>query len=326
MEQLSPLEKLSLRLIGTVVISSAILYYTFQVSISASIFYALLSNLNVFAFFLNIYGTEYLLFSIYVTYLWETSFILLLINFASIKLLGFNLTLMFIYPILFYIWQFNQILFGIIISIPILFLIYICFGYTECGGCDSCRRQRVERILEILILQGEGNQEERQETHDRQVRDARGYLSSSSDEETLQSRGSQAKRRKRLRQKEKRRSGVSNEQENLDPVFMSSRALGRLLNNRRHTGSRVATINTYSILDVDERDTLPPDPPEEVQVGEIGERRGAKPKGSRSSFIRTDSMLDIDVFPCESVQDLQVGRNAGEDGCCPVCQTSCMPS
>jgi hypothetical protein len=52
-------------------------------------------------------------------------------------------------------------------------------------------------------------------------------------------------------------------------------------------------------------------------------RSGRKVKGKKlhSAFIRADTAVDVNVFPCARLEELQVGLNTGEDGSCPVCQT-----
>jgi hypothetical protein len=50
-------------------------------------------------------------------------------------------------------------------------------------------------------------------------------------------------------------------------------------------------------------------------------RSKGKGKKVNSVFSRADIAYDVNVFPCASLQELQVGINTGEGGSCPVCQT-----
>lgn len=63
-----------------------------------------------------------------------------------------------------------------------------------------------------------------------------------------------------------------------------------------------------------------------ARAGADNKRRAGKSKGKGKKrapveFVRADSALDVNVFPCESLNELQVGKNTGEDESCAICQT-----
>jgi peroxiredoxin family protein len=64
-----------------------------------------------------------------------------------------------------------------------------------------------------------------------------------------------------------------------------------------------------------------------ARAGQANKKRAGKSKGkgkkvrAHTEFVRADSAMDVNVFPCETLQELQVGQNTGEDESCAICQT-----
>jgi hypothetical protein len=63
---------------------------------------------------------------------------------------------------------------------------------------------------------------------------------------------------------------------------------------------------------------------ESSKSGHSHKKRTKGGKKVRNPFIRSDSTIDVNVFPCEQLRELQVGLNTGDDSWCPICQTNCI--
>jgi hypothetical protein len=52
-----------------------------------------------------------------------------------------------------------------------------------------------------------------------------------------------------------------------------------------------------------------------------GKSKGKGKKVAHMEFVRADSAMDVNVFPCETLHELQMGKNTGEADSCQICQT-----
>jgi hypothetical protein len=86
--------------------------------------------------------------------------------------------------------------------------------------------------------------------------------------------------------------------------------------------SRVTLLsNSISFLPTALANSQTPTITPKVYIKRSGRKKGRKTQNPLNS--QSDSTIDVDVFPCELLTELQVGSNTGADSWCPICQTNC---